>query len=108
MHEKRFSGTVDRLRSQERVERLEVSRVIQFCLEGENYRSVLDVGTGSGLFAERFAERGLRVTGIDVKFEMLPAARSFVPQGDLVQATAEALPFTRKSFDMTFFWIGPA
>lgn len=56
MHEKRFSGGLERLRSQERVERLEVPRVIQLCLEGENYTSMLDVGTGSGLFAEGFSD----------------------------------------------------
>lgn len=103
MHEKRFSGNVDRLRSQERVERLEVPRVIQFCLEGENYSSVLDVGTGSGLFAERFAEMGLSVTGIDANFVMLPAARSFISRGNFVQATAEALPFIDQSYDLAFY-----
>ncbi len=102
MHEKRFSGGIERLRSQERMDRLEVPRVIQFCLEENNYHSVLDVGTGSGLFAEGFAGRGLRITGIDANFEMLPAARSFIPQGDFLQATAEALPFTDKSFDLAF------
>src|SRR4030042_1358759 len=50
MHEKRFSGDINRLRSAERVERLEVERVIQLCLEGGSFKGVLDVGTGSGLF----------------------------------------------------------
>lgn len=103
MHEKRFSGAIERLRTQERMERLEVPRVIQLCLEEINYRHVLDVGTGSGLFAEEFAERGLRVTGIDANFEMLPAARSFIPKGNFLQATAEDLPFPDKSFDLTFY-----
>ncbi len=103
MHEKRFSGGVERLRSKERVERLEVPRVIRLCLEGDNYNSVLDAGTGSGLFAEEFAERGLRVTGIDAEFRMLPVARSFIPHGKFLKATAEALPFTDKSFDLAFY-----
>jgi ubiquinone/menaquinone biosynthesis C-methylase UbiE len=103
MHEKRFSGRIDRLRSQERVDRLEVPRVIKLCIEGETNKRLLDVGTGSGLFAEGFAERGLIVTGLDANIEMLQAARRYIPQGFLIQASAEALPFVDKYFDLTFF-----
>ena len=45
MHEKRFEGAIDRLRSPERVERLDVERVVDLCLESETATSVLDVGT---------------------------------------------------------------
>ena len=48
MHEKRFDGKVERLRSPERVQRLEVDRVVDLCLEGDEIRDVLDVGTGWG------------------------------------------------------------
>jgi len=103
MHEKRFSGDITRLRSVERIERLEVERVVQCCLEGGNFSNILDVGTGSGLFVEGFYQHNLEVTGIDVNFEMLPAARSYVPHGRFLQATAEALPFASKSFDLIFY-----
>jgi ubiquinone/menaquinone biosynthesis C-methylase UbiE len=105
MHEKRFSGSIERLRSAERVERLEVTRVINVCLEGMSLRSMLDVGTGSGLFAEGFMQRSLRVTGVDANPAMLPAARSFVPAGCFVLATQEALPFAPGSFDLSFFGV---
>jgi ubiquinone/menaquinone biosynthesis C-methylase UbiE len=105
MHEKRFSGTIERLRSAERVERLEVARVMGLCLEGMRVRSMLDVGTGSGLFAEGFAQHGLLVTGVDANPDMLPVARSFVPTGSFVQATQEALPFAAGSFDLLFFGV---
>ncbi len=52
MHEKRFSGDINRLRSPERQERLEVERVTGLCLEGIFPKTMLDIGTGSGLFAE--------------------------------------------------------
>jgi ubiquinone/menaquinone biosynthesis C-methylase UbiE len=103
MHEKRFSGDIVRLRSAERVERLEVERVIQLCLQDGNFKSMLDVGTGSGLFAEGYSGKSLEVTGIDVNHEMLPAARSYVHLGRFLQATAEALPFTSGSFDLAFY-----
>lgn len=93
MHEKRFDGSIERLRSPERVARLEVERVVSLCLESEELKSVLDVGVGSGLFAEAFAKHGLQVAGVDVNPEMVVAARQFVPQGDFREATAEALPF---------------
>ncbi len=102
MHEKRFDGGIEKLRAPERVARLEVERVVNLCLEGVNIESVLDVGTGSGLFAEAFFRRGLMVTGIDANPDMLPAARYYVPQGDFRQAEAEALPFAEASFDLVF------
>lgn len=102
MHEKRFDGGINKLRAPERVARLEVERVVDLCLEGVEIKNVLDVGTGSGLFAESFFNRGLQVAGIDANPEMLPAARHYVPQGDFREATAEALPFADASFDLVF------
>ncbi len=102
MHEKRFEGNIERLRAPERVERLEVERVVDLCLENSQAGSVLDVGTGTGLFAEAFAQRGLTVSGVDVNPEMLAAARRFVPKGDFREGTAEALPYTDSFSDIVF------
>ncbi len=102
MHEKRFKGDIDRLRSPERVERLEVERVTDLFLENGTTGSVLDVGTGTGLFAEAFSRRGLEVTGVDANPEMLIAARRYVPNGDFREGTAEALPYQDGSFDFVF------
>jgi methylase of polypeptide subunit release factors len=52
MHERRFRGDPARLRSPERLEQLEVERVVELSLEGITAGSVLDVGTGTGVFAE--------------------------------------------------------
>lgn len=102
MHEKRFAGEVARLRAPERVERLEVARVVELCLAEARLRSVLDVGTGSGLFAEAFAGRGLAVAGVDVKPEMVAAAQAHVPAGHFREAPAEALPYGVSTFDLVF------
>ena len=102
MHEKRFEGDIGRLRAPERVERLEVKRVTDLCLEKEEITRVLDVGTGTGLFAESFFEHGLEVSGLDVNPEMLVAARKFVPKGIFREGTAEALPYPDRSFDLVF------
>jgi ubiquinone/menaquinone biosynthesis C-methylase UbiE len=102
MHEKRFEGDITRLRSPERVDRLEVEKVVDQCLANGQIRTVLDAGTGSGLFAESFCKRGLSVSGMDVNPEMLAAARQFVPEGDFHEGTIEALPYPDGSFALVF------
>lgn len=102
MHERRFKAEIGRLRSPERVALLEVDRVIDECLRGINVRSVLDVGTGSGIFAEGFAKRGISVTGIDPNPEMLKAAKQFVAEGKFRKGTVEEIPCKDKSFDVVF------
>ena len=69
--------------------------------------SVLDVATGTGLVAEGLLERGLRVTGVDQSPEMLERARArFGDRVELVEASAERLPFADASFDhLTFTYL---
>jgi ubiquinone/menaquinone biosynthesis C-methylase UbiE len=102
MHERRFSGDINRLRSPARREMLEVDRVVNFCLEGMEIQNMLDVGTGSGLFAEAFTDRGIRTNGIDVNIDMAATAKMFIPQGEFIVSTAEGMPFVHSSFDLVF------
>ena len=102
-HERRFNREIERLRDPERIARLEVDRVTQLALENlKEAKDVLDVGTGSGLFAEHFAAKGLKITGLDVNPEMLPAAQQYVPTGTFQEGVAEKLPFPKGSFDLVF------
>ncbi len=102
MHEKRFHADISRLRSPERLELMEVERVVDLSLDGIDARTMLDIGTGTGVFAEAFGKRGLMVSGIDPNPEMLEAARKFVPEGDFKPGTVEEIPFDRASFDLVF------
>lgn len=102
MNERRFSGEIERLRSEERLARLEVPLVVDHTLDGLNANSVLDVGTGSAIFAEAFAVRGLTVKGIDVREDMLEAARSFVPDGEFSLGAMEQIPHPDQSVDLVF------
>jgi ubiquinone/menaquinone biosynthesis C-methylase UbiE len=102
MHERRFNGEIERLRAPQRLALLEVDRVVNLCLEGIHVNSVLDVGTGSGIFAEAFSNKGKSVTGIDPNPEMLKAAKEFVPTGTLLLGTVEEIPLEDKSFDLVF------
>ncbi|MEA2079637.1 MAG: class I SAM-dependent methyltransferase, partial [Pseudomonadota bacterium] len=60
---------------------------------------LLDVGCGTGWFSSRFADVGVRVTGLDPD----PAALRFARQRDdrivYVEGRAEALPFGDGAFD---------
>jgi ubiquinone/menaquinone biosynthesis C-methylase UbiE len=101
-HERRYGGGADRLRSPERLAMLELPRVVSLCLDGMGGSSALDVGTGSGLFAEAFSAAGLESTGLDVNEELLAAARDKVPSCRFVEGVAELLPFPDASFDLVF------
>lgn len=105
MNERIYSHGPDRLRAPERRDRLEVERVVQLCLEDVVGKTLLDVGTGSGLFAEAFHAAGFSVTGVDISTEMIDAAKKHVPEGGFMVAPAEALPFPDRSFDSTFFGV---
>jgi ubiquinone/menaquinone biosynthesis C-methylase UbiE len=102
MHERRYTGEIERLRAPHRVTLLEVDHVVDLCLEGIQAVDVLDVGTGSGIFAEAFSKRGVYVTGIDPNPEMLKAAKGFAPTGTFLHGTVENIPLIEKTFDIVF------
>jgi ubiquinone/menaquinone biosynthesis C-methylase UbiE len=103
MHEKRFNREIERLRDPERIARLEIEKVVDLALGGlKEIHTVLDIGTGSGLFAEKFAENGLHVTGLDANPDMLQVAKKYVPSGTFQEGNAEVLPFPDGSFDLVF------
>lgn len=102
MNERTYSNSVERLRSPERMERLEVKRVVDICLEGETINLVLDIGVGSGLFAEEFMNRNIVIAGIDINPEMIKAAGSYLPGCEFKLAPAEEIPYNDGSFDMAF------
>lgn len=61
---------------------------------------VLDVGCGTGALAQRLAERGYAVVGVDPSEGMLEVLRARGPGLDAVQASGEALPFPDDQFDL--------
>lgn len=101
-HHRRYAGTVRKLRAAARLARLEPERVVSQSLARLRASSVLDVGTGSGVFAQAFSKRSLAVAGLDPSPAMLRAARRHVPGGRFVRGVAEKLPFGERSFDVVF------
>lgn len=102
MQDRTFKGDINKLRSPQRVKILEIERVVELCLETLFVTKVLDVGSGSGLFAEAFALRNLEVMGIDKNPQMIKIATDMVLDARFREASAEKLPFPDKSFDLVF------
>jgi len=93
---------IERLRDPRRLALLETERAVSLSLQGHQINRVLDIGTGSGVFAEVFVRLGLKVTGIDFQEPMLESARRFVPKAHFQIADSKALPFGDDSFDLCF------
>jgi ubiquinone/menaquinone biosynthesis C-methylase UbiE len=102
INERVYNQKINKLRSSDRVKLIEVDRVVESSLENIKAESVLDVGTGSGLFAEAFEKKGLKVAGIDISEEMIQAVKDFVEKGEFLTAPAEKIPYPDKSFDLVF------
>ena len=102
MSDRKYNGDIQRLRSPDRIQRGEPDRVVLLCLDGIEATSMLDIGTGSALFAEAFYKAGLSVTGVDVNPEMIEAAKQFIPDGNFHLAPAESLSFEDGAFDLVF------
>jgi len=101
-HDRQFHGDPARLRAPDRLARLEPERVVAQSLEGAAVSTALDVGTGTGVFAQAFADAGVRVVGVDLRADVLRLAQGHAPEADFALAAAEALPFTDGSFDLVF------
>ncbi|NCB41377.1 MAG: class I SAM-dependent methyltransferase [Clostridia bacterium] len=69
----------------------------------DSFKTILDVGCGTGALCATFAQIGFAVTGIDPAEEMLNIAMRKTENGGItfIQASAtERLPFEDKAFDL--------
>lgn len=67
----------------------------------DNTQRLLDVGCGTGHWSAFFAERGYRVTGVDISPEMIDVAGASVAGGSFQVADVYELPFADATFDVT-------
>jgi ubiquinone/menaquinone biosynthesis C-methylase UbiE len=77
--------------------------LISALVDGFRYRSVLDVGAGTGRGVAHFIDRhdGLEVRGVEPVRAMIDEAerRHRIPTGCIVEASGDPLPFGDGSFD---------
>jgi ubiquinone/menaquinone biosynthesis C-methylase UbiE len=82
------------------------SRFVDFAsLPGKD---VLEVGCGSGIAVQLFAEAGAAVTAVDLTPWAVGTTRArleaFELEGEVLEADGERLPFADSSFDLVFSW----
>lgn len=70
----------------------------------EQGTGVLDVACGHGRIANRLAERGARVTGLDADPFFLTQAREVGSSVEFVEGDMRALPFPDASFEAVLLW----
>lgn len=104
MNERVFNKEIERLRDPSRLKILEIERVVDLSNDMNSFEniSVLDVGTGTGVFAEAFAKRNCKVAGIDINYIMVEEAKRIVPTGNFQLGSAEKIPFDKSTFDIVF------
>ena len=73
-------------------------------LELETGDEVLDVACGHGRIANRLAERGARVTGLDADPFFLAQARETRSDAVFVEGDMRSLPFADATFDAALLW----
>ena len=105
MHEKIYNHGMERLRDPARLALLELDRVIDLSMADLPAAplSVLDIGCGTGVFAEAFLKRNCTTAGIDINQEMIAEAQRLVPRGNFKSGSAEKIPFEDHSFDIVFY-----
>jgi ubiquinone/menaquinone biosynthesis C-methylase UbiE len=71
-------------------------------------QDVLEVGCGSGIAVQLFAEAGAHVTAVDLTPWAVETTRArldaFGLEGEVLEADGENLPFADASFDVVFSW----
>ena len=102
MNEKVFHGQADRLRDPKRVEMIDLPSVVSSTIEGLTPDSLLDVGTGTALFAEAFEKSIPIIAGIDTSEAMIAEAKRLVPTADFKIGSAENIPYEDSTFDIVF------
>jgi len=68
--------------------------------ELHGYKEILDLGVGTGRFAEPLQKAGFKVVGIDISKRMISKAEEKDVK-NLLLADARSIPFRDKSFDVT-------
>lgn len=102
METKIYNSKFDKLRSEERLAKMEVPRVVKLALANLDVKRVLDVGTGSGVFAEEFLKFVPEVSGVDLNAEAIELAKKYAPKASFHIGKMEDLSFDDKSFDVVF------
>jgi ubiquinone/menaquinone biosynthesis C-methylase UbiE len=70
----------------------------------KDYKSVLDVGCGVGVFYDLLIENGASYTGIDSSNAMIERAKERIGPGKFEKGDIYNIRFPEQSFDLVFCW----
>ena len=76
--------------------------MVSFCVAEKVRGPVLDVGAGSGLFADAFKKAGENVIGIDLRKDMAVAANTVLEEALMAVGDMHALPLAADCFSLAF------
>ena len=96
------AGSYDSMHVAEGDEHYRALELISALVEGYGYRSVLDVGTGTGRGVKHFRDghHEVEVRGVEPVRAMIDQAeRSGVPAGTIVESSGDSMPFRDGEFD---------
>lgn len=86
-------------RRKERLEDIIVATLDDYGIN-PNGANVLDVGCGTGVYSEMYAEWGANVTGVDLSAEAIRTVKELDIPGEYSTAPANDVPFPDDSFDV--------
>ena len=73
-----------------------LNETVQYLPEGS---TVLDIGCGTGKHLNWYGQSGFKATGLEPSPEMRAIAQRYNPGANILDGTADALPFSDQSFD---------
>lgn len=77
-----------------------LKRLARRVLAGTEQCLLLDIACGTGDWLAAAKERGAAISGVDIASRAVALAHRRLPSGCFAEATADALPFGRDSFDV--------
>lgn len=77
-----------------------LAKTLEYLMEKNNLKSVLDVGCGTGLLVSYLDKKGYRSIGCDNSESAVRSARKINKKGTIISASATKLPFAKNSFDL--------
>lgn len=77
-----------------------LAKTLEYLMEKNNLKSVLDVGCGTGLLVSYLNKKGYRSIGCDNSESAVSTAKKINKKGTIINASATKLPFGKNSFDL--------
>ncbi|MFC1696826.1 class I SAM-dependent methyltransferase [Nanoarchaeota archaeon] len=79
--------------------KIEIPATLSF-IDKVKGKKIIDLGCGSGIYADLLIKKGAKVFGIDISKKLIEIAKQEVPKGKFKVANFEKLPYKKHTFDI--------